>query len=204
MLDWYNAVYLTNDGQPYYVPTPVPPTPAPSPSSAPGGGGGEAPKVIHVSNYTTAGPKATEVQNSLRWLQAELQGDADCDKYLANNQLVIDQLLGNTGGAMMVGVGNFDDPSINAVAGPAGTDLSSGVGIAVALGGAYFNSSASTGVAGIAGGTVAAQVLILLHELGHSTGAADFLDNDNNADAHGHNNGLILSHCQKTIDFFRK
>jgi RHS repeat-associated protein len=164
-------------------------------------------KQIKVSNYQTTSPKATGVQNALRWIQSELPNDATCDSWLHNNSFVIDLVLGNNPDVkFQTGVGDFSDPTVNAVFGNTGTNLGLNAGITVNANGAYFSSSVTVGVGvtGITGGTAAAQVFILLHELAHATGAAGFLDNDSDPTRQAANNALVLQNCQKSIDFFGK
>ena len=161
--------------------------------STSGGGGSPAPtaptKVISVKNYSTTSLQAVGVQNTLRWLQAAIpQLDPGCDAWLTDNQLVISQLLGETGGAMMVGVGSFSTTD-NAVQGTGGTDLPSGTGIAVNLNGQYFVSGSMIGYGTtFAAGTGAAMGFILLHELAHATGAAGFIQGDSSVATQTSNN----------------
>jgi hypothetical protein len=157
---------------------------------------------ISITNFTTSSLTAVGVQNSLRWLKQALLADQTCSDWLVNNQLVIDQLLGDAPGTTtIVGVGNFSDPAVNAVAGVGGTNLAPGTaGITVNLTGAYFNSALSAGYGtNIQGGSDAAKALILVHELAHVTGANGFLDNDNNPSAQTQNNHMLLERCGKTI-----
>jgi hypothetical protein len=126
---------------------------------------------------------------------------------LHNNSFVIDLVLGNNPDVkFQTGVGDFSDPTVNAVFGNTGTNLGLNAGITVNANGAYFSSSVTVGVGvtGITGGTAAAQVFILLHELAHATGAAGFLDNDSDPTRQAANNALVLQNCQKSIDFFGK
>jgi hypothetical protein len=102
-----------------------------------------------------------------------------------------------------VGVGVFSNPSVNAVTGVVGTDLPAGASITINLNGAFFSSGASTGMPVVTGGTAEAQVRILLHELAHATGAADFRSGDQGKGDQDYNNGLVSQHCQKTIDGFK-
>jgi hypothetical protein len=111
------------------------------------------------------------VQNSLRTLEAALSNDPDCNGWLKDNAMVVNYLLGNVPGIdLRVGVGNFSNPNVNAVAGSTGTNLPPSIAvITVNLEGAFFKSSAPTGIDGmngtILGGTDAAKAFILLHEL---------------------------------------
>ena len=176
---------------------------SPLPQGGPGGPGD-----IMVRNYTTTSKEAIGVQNSLRTLEAALSKDQDCNRWLKNSALVVNQLLGNVPGVdLRVGVGNFSDPSVNAVTGSIGTNLPPATaGITVNVNGAFFRSSASTGIDGvngtIAGGTDAAKAFILLHELAHATGAAGFQEGDRGPIEQNFNNGLVLQHCEKALKLF--
>jgi hypothetical protein len=150
------------------------------------------------------------VQNDLRQLQSWLaQGnDSDCNSWLSGNSGVINTILGQTPDSTqaLVGVGNFSDNSVSAVAGIGGTNLAAGSALlAVNLGGAFYNSSYTVGGGGqtYTGGTAQAQGFILLHELGHLTDAAGFQSNDNgpNNPAQTSNNALVAEHCQKTLSW---
>ena len=110
---------------------------------------------------------------------------------------------------MAVGVGNFSGPgasTTNAVAGNAGTDLPDGMLITVNLNNAFFNSGLTAGYGtNIQGGTAAAMVLILLHELAHITGAQGFNNDDggaNNQAAQTRNNQLVLENCGGVVGRF--
>ena len=101
---------------------------------------------------------------------------------------------------MMVGVGSFSDAGVNAVAGIAGTDLPTGTGLTVNLGGAYFQRGGTAGYGTtIAGGSDAAMAFILIHELAHLTGARGFLEGDSSVAPQTFNNQLVLDRCGGTV-----
>lgn len=169
-----------------------------------GGGRAAAPdaELLQVTEFSTSSASAIAVQNSLRWLKQATPLDETCNKWLPNNQLVIDQLLGDAPGTTnIVGVGKCSDPTVNAVAGVVGTNLAPGTaGITVNLSGAYFRSDSSAGSGtNIKAGSDAAQAFILLNELAHLTGAGGFLDNDRNEAAQTQNNRLLLENCGRTV-----
>jgi RHS repeat-associated protein len=173
--------------------------------------GGGKNSTITVANYTRTSSQAIGVQNSLRFLGAELLQDPTCSNWLTGNQNVISTLVGTGPNNSYVGVGNFSGTGnsvVNAVAGVGGTNLPAGSLLTVNLNGAYFNANVSTGYMGnIAGGTPLAQAFILLHELGHLTQAAGFQDNDSPSTPAGQanqnsNNLLVEQNCAKTLDFF--
>jgi hypothetical protein len=170
-------------------------------------------KVIGISQLTTTSAQAVGVQNSLRWIQAQISSYTDCDNWLGgdnNVTSVINTLLGQTPDVTTdsVGVGRFNDPTVNAVYGTTGTNLPTDGSalLTINLSGAFFNSNASagTGVQGINGGSQQAKLFILLHELAHATGAAGFLSGDSSATPQGaqnqaSNNALLQQKCGSFI-----
>ena len=173
----------------------------------PGGGG---PSVqggganFTVANFTTTGVQAQTVQNSLRWIEAQIASFPTCDNWLGGNDNVtntINTLLGQTNAVTTdsVGVGNFSNPAVNAVFGTAGTNLPTDGSalLTVNLNGAYFNSQAGVGwgVTGINAGSSQAQLFILLHELAHGTNAAGFQSNDSGQAIQTQNNQLLMRNC---------
>jgi hypothetical protein len=110
---------------------------------------------------------------------------------------------------MYAGVGNFSVSTVSAVAGVGGTNLAAGSALlTVNLGGAFFNSSYTVSGGGqtYQGGTNQAQGFILLHELGHLTGAQGFQSNDSgpNSSAQQSNNNLVQQNCAKTLAWLGK
>jgi hypothetical protein len=165
------------------------------------GGGGLS---ISIANFTTTSVQAQAVQNSLRWIQAQIGSYPTCDNWLGGSDNVtntINTLLGqtNTVTTDSVGVGNFSNPGVNAVYGTAGTNLpTDGTALlTVNLNGAYFNANAGVGpgVVGINAGSSQAQLLILLHELAHATDAAGFQTNDSGQTIQAQNNQLLMQNC---------
>ena len=140
--------------------------------------------------------------------------DADCAKWLAGSSVAINLALdvpGSGGTMMAVGVGTFNSNTVNALASsPKGSNLPAGMLITVNANGAFFNSGPSSSVgygipSWIQGGTSAAQVEILLHELAHLVSAANFLDDgplangSPNVDAQTTNNKLVMHNCGDVV-----
>jgi len=163
--------FVFGDGHPH-----VNPNPPDGPRVPPHG--------VEVTDYSTTSLKAIGVQNSLRTIQQALQQDSKCGNWLSGNQALINTLVGNTpSGLVYAGVGDFSSSGTsvtNAIAGaPASTGLPAGALLTVNADGAFFSASATTGYQGdISGGSDLAKAFILLHELGHLTGAAGFQSND--------------------------
>jgi RHS repeat-associated protein len=166
---------------------------------------------IKVTNFTTTGFQAQDVQNDLLWLQQALQqsSNSDCNSWLAGNNGVINTLEGSisatgTQDQVFAGVANFNTNSVAAVAGEGGTDMPDGQALlTVNINGAFFNSAYSVSTASgttYTGGSAQAQGMILLHELAHLTGAQGFTSNDNNTTASNANNQLVSQHCQGILN----
>jgi hypothetical protein len=169
-------------------------------AQAQGGGGG----LLMIANFTTAGAQAQAVQNSLRWIEAQIGSFPICDNWLGGNDNVtniINTLLGQTATVTTdsVGVGNFNNPAVNAVYGTAGTNLpTNGTALlTINVNGAYFNKNAAVGpgAVGINAGSSQAQLFILLHELAHATDAAGFQENDIGQAIQAQNNQLLMQNC---------
>jgi hypothetical protein len=171
--------------------------------------GGKGGGPIKITKFSTTSKKALTAQNDLNWLKAALADDPSCSNWLTGVQTVIAQVLGqapnqaNGTAIMMVGVGVFSDPTVNAVAGTSGTNLGAGTAaITVNVDGAFFDSSVSVGygVVDMKGGSFTAQIEILLHELAHLTGASGFIDNDaGNPAAQLSNNSSVEVICWKVL-----
>jgi hypothetical protein len=182
---------------------------------AQGGGGGTAAALVTITNLSTTSAQALGVQNSLRMVAQALKDDPDCSAWLASGgqdpQKIVSQLLGEVpnqadgSSKMLVGVGNFSDPTVSAVAGTAGTNLPVGsMGITVSLTGGFFTNSNSIQVGQdvITGGTDQAKAFTMLHELAHLTGAAGFLGGDYVPAVQNANNSLLEKNCGKTMSTF--
>ena len=182
---------------------------------APEGGGGRA-KGLSITNFSTSGNLAAAVQNTLYALFTDLSEgndpDSDCTNWLegsSSTESFLSQLsiLANT--PSTVGVGTFSDNTVNAVAGsPPSTGIPAGTEITVNVNGAYFNSGSSSSVgygvpSWITGGSPAAQMLLVIHELAHDFAAPGFNANDNgNSAAQTANNNLVMQKCGSVISWW--
>jgi hypothetical protein len=70
--------------------------------------------------------------------------------------------------------------------------------------GAFFNGSGTTDNGKIAGGTPAAEVFILIHELAHLNNVPGFIPDANSKQAGINNNLMIDQHCSKAIKWLQK
>ena len=173
-------------------------------------------KIPTVSNFTTTGKSAAAVQNTISFLDADLdQGndpDSDCARWLAGSSTLSTfqkslDLLAST--QSMVGVGTFSDNTINAMAmSPASTGIPAGTMVTVNTSGAFFQSGPSESVGygvpdWIKGGSAAAQMLIVLHELAHVFEAPGFVQNDyGDTAAQKNNNQLVMQNCGSVITWW--
>lgn len=162
---------------------------------------------IKISNVSTTSNQAILVQNGIRWIREALKDDEKCAEWLSGGgslKIGFAFILGELDSTKMaVGVGTFDTPTTNAVAGTSGTDLAPGsMSITVNTGGAFFSGNVTTGLGvSIPSATDAARVFILLHELAHSFGAVGFNQADGgNGDAQKFNNTLVLDKCGALVD----
>jgi hypothetical protein len=86
---------------------------------------------------------------------------------------------------------------------PASNGLVPGQSITINNLGAFYNSSGTTNLGGMKGGTPAAQAYILLHEIAHlingQGGAAGFGDDYQSTKKGDANDRLLNKNCAKTI-----
>jgi RHS repeat-associated protein len=226
---WNRYAYVENDPVNFYDPyglqvmevgDPPPPDPTPSGgtrgSGDPGGsdgmevvadlldGGGstsgtvEPPPVVGRSGLkyyglSSEGPKYEVVKARIDEMNSRLKDDPDCLEWLRS---------GTNGG--------YADPSLLAVlaemtrvAGRIEKDGSNASGIkAIALdvpGVAIIVNGQGAFFYGGTGPTTNDQILILLHELAHVTGAPGFAPNDSASDAQAANAALLKEKCAKAI-----
>ena len=106
-----------------------------------------------------------------------------------------------------VGVGNVSGGA-NAVEGSNVPGVPSGTLMTIAINGAFFQpgSSATVGYGvpnWITGGSLAAQMLLVIHELAHAVEAPGFNPNDNgNPAAQTANNSLVMKNCGDVISWW--
>jgi hypothetical protein len=159
------------------------------------GGGGSRSQFIHVTNVSTSGPNQDTIMKILEYIKNNINDD--CKNHLPGVVGFIDDIMNNS----MIAHAEFDT-SINAfIGGTQHDDLPAGIAIAVNDLGLFFNPSLTNNVAGFEGGTSKAQLLILLHELGHITQAFGPNENDfGDQSKVNANNNFIKQHCGAMID----
>ena len=191
-----------------YVPGPLPLMPMPVlnwPTFNPGpprGGGGGRPRPI-FANPSKSGPQQQTITHRLSQLPAALPCDPECSSFLGHAGVdpisTLKQIIDN--GVYGHGVISMGGNPYSTAATSGGVP---GMAIVVNNQGAFFNRATPDGRAfgvgplGYAGGSAKAQALILLHELGHTTGV---LRPDagipNNVQL---NDRDIQSHCSTTLN----
>ena len=168
-----------------------------------GTGGGDN---FSLTNYSTTSPQALLVQATLYDLFTLLPLDPKCNDWLTDNGTTIAAILGNA--PSYVGVGDFSSPTTNAIAFANAPGLPPGALLTVNLNGAFFSNKVTTGYKGdIGGGSLLAEVFILLHELGHLTNAAGFQPGDGGSTPQAianqnSNNKLVEQECAGTLNSF--
>jgi len=176
-----------------------------------GGGGGDPAKgFIKVANPSTTGPQEAQIFKDLDWLKQN--ADSKCTQWLSGLGDAISGLEGDKSdpSTAVIGHGTFDNITVAAFTGnnPNQTDLPPGYAITVNDAGAFFNGTITSAsgqqqsltVAGYAGGSSQAQMMILLHEFGHLLGAAGFQSDFNNSGAGAANDKLVKQNCQGTLN----
>lgn len=162
---------------------------------------------IQVTNLSNSNGQAQQVQNDLRTLEQLLDNDTTgCAKWLggatAINNVINSILSPDNPTGVAVGVANFNNPGVNAVAGTFGTNIwpPNSMQITVNLNGAFFNPTASMGngvPATILSDTSEGQAEILIHELGHLLNVLQ--GNDSNGNTQSQNNQAVFQNCSKVI-----
>jgi hypothetical protein len=156
-----------------------------------GGGGGSNATFVHVWGVSQLGEEQDKILRVLDYIKNNINDD--CKNSLVGVIGYIDQIVkGNA-----IAHAQFDTSIDAFIGGDASTtDLPSGIAIAINDLGLFFNASLLKTEGGYEGGTPQAQVLILLHELGHLTNAFGANDHDagdqSKVDA---NNGYIKQKC---------
>jgi RHS repeat-associated protein len=167
---------------------------------------------VTVTGLTTTGANYQKVANIFEDISDVIGSvDPNCLTFLQsggeNLESYISSLISNN----LLAVGNVSPNSIAAFTGVGGTNLSPGqAAIVVNNNGAFFNSGYTVGDRKYQGGTIQADVFIVLHELGHALGANGFLADgpssnltQRQAAANGnHNDQLIQNNCSKLIQWF--
>jgi RHS repeat-associated protein len=173
---------------------------------------GPAPqRFIHVTNANKTGMQEKRIRDVLDWINPNI--DPDCADWLSGYSGAITALEGGDGSnpdTVLIGHGTFDTRSVSAFTGnnPSRTDLPPGYAMTVNDVGGFFvgsypNSSGqqvTISPGGYTGGTSQAQVFVLLHELAHFLGAADFQGDFNSRRAGSQNDRLVKDNCKKTLN----
>ena len=165
----------------------------------PQGGGG----VITVTGANRSGWQEDVITLDILTLENSI--DPDCESWLdtgaVNNfATFVGRLLTGNNDNPLIGHGSITttqpNTTVNAVTAPS---TAPGFSIVVNDNGAFFNNSSSTDSGKITGGTLRAQVFILLHEFGHANVVPGFQNDANNLAAGNANNLLVEQHCSKTL-----
>ncbi len=175
--------------------------------------GRAAPK-LSVKNYSRTGPKENAIAHALQVIENSiLSVNSDCTSWLTNISAgisaagFITAIMGSGPNEYTFGYGAINSPSTAAFVGNNNADgspvsgLPSNATITVNSNGAFFNSdfTVTGGGAQYTGGTLAAQVFILLHELAHEVGAPGFQPDNGDQAAETSNNNLVQQHCGSQV-----
>ena len=165
----------------------------------PRGEGGGVSVTISTSGVNHQGYKQDLINIAMLTLRNII--DDDCRSWLqggeVNNFDVFTQNLVDNG---VVGHGSITttqtNTTINAVTNPPDAP---GLSIVINDSGAFYNSGASTDNEKIPGGTLAADVFILLHEYAHLNRVPGFENDAGDSGAGRRNNNRVEEHCSKTL-----
>lgn len=183
-------------------------SPVSDPAEPQGGGGGGN---LYVSNFSNTGQSQATITSALGKINVLLPGDSDCSQWLGGLNVV-----GSLVGGLIDGnaYGSATLPSnVNTIAAFEGSKNPDGSSVGVPVtaaftvnsNGAFFNSGFTVGPKQYQGGTVQAQLFVVLHELAHmlqtnGLGAPGFQNDFGNAAAGRSNDGLIDNHCGDLIN----
>jgi RHS repeat-associated protein len=175
-------------------------------------GGGGGPRRITVTNYSRTGTQEAVITSVLQDLLDNVLSQVnDCSKWLTGKDFsgadFVKAILGGGPIDYTFGHGQLNSASTAAFVGNRNTDgtpvqgLPNDSSITVNDSGAFFNSAFTIGPARYAGGTLAAQAFVLLHEIGHEVGV---LASDVGNPAAGRaNDALVDKNCAKAIGGLR-
>lgn len=171
---------------------------------------GGAPATFTVTGYSRTGTKENTITTDLNdILNQVLTGG--CAKWLTGSDFSASQLipaLENAGlGGPTYGYGALNSNTTAAFVGNTNTNgtpiagLPADASITVNTNGAFFNSGFTVGSGNTqyTGGTLQAQIFILVHELAHLVGAAGFQSDAGNSSAVASNNALVQKNCGSQI-----
>jgi RHS repeat-associated protein len=169
------------------------------------------PRNITVTGYSRTGAKETQIADVLNTILNQVL-TGGCASWLTGLDFsasdFISAIMGTGPGSYSFGYGVLNS---NTTAAFVGNRNASGTPVAglppdstitVNSNGAFFNSAYTVGALGSTqylGGTLQAQVFILLHELAHEVGAAGFLPDAGNQANQNSNNALVQKNCGKQI-----
>ena len=165
---------------------------------------------LSVTGYSRTGAKETTIANDLDDILTEVL-TGGCAKWLTGANFsaadFINAIMGSGSNDYTFGYGAVSDNSIAAFVGHHNADgtvvagLPGNATITVNSNGAFFNSaySVGSGRTQYTGGSLQAQIFILVHELAHEVGAAGFGPDLNNQGAEDTNNALVQKNCGKQI-----
>jgi RHS repeat-associated protein len=168
------------------------------------------PTKIAVTGYSRTGAKENTITNDLNdILNQVLTGG--CATWLTNEGVSGSQLINaletSVSGGPSYGYGTLSSNTTAAFVGTMNTDgtpisgLPGDSSITVNSNGAFFNSGYTVGSGNTQynGGTLQAQIFILIHELAHLSGAAGFQSDAGNPSAVAKNNALVQKNCGSQI-----
>jgi hypothetical protein len=168
------------------------------------------PTKIAVTGYSRTGAKGNTITNDLNdILNQVLTGG--CATWLTNEGVSVSQLINaletSVSGGPSYGYGTLSSNTTAAFVGTMNTDgtpisgLPGDSSITVNSNGACFNSGYTVGSGNTQynGGTLQAQIFILIHELAHLSGAAGFQSDAGNPSAVASNNALVQKNCGSQI-----
>jgi RHS repeat-associated protein len=171
---------------------------------------GGAQTTFTVTGYSRSGAKESTITNDLNdILNQVLTGG--CAKWLTGQDFSASQLIAAletaVSGGPSYGYGAVNSNTLAAFVGntnPNGTPVTGlpvNASITVNTNGAFFNSGYTVGFGNTqyTGGTLQAQIFILVHELAHLVGAAGFLSDAGSQDNVNSNNALVQQNCGKQI-----
>ena len=165
---------------------------------------------ITVTGYTRTGANENTITDDLNdILNQVLTGG--CARWLTGQDFSASQLIAAmetaVSGGPSYGYGVLNNNNTAAFVGTTNTDgtpiagLPADASITVNTNGAFFNSAYTVGSGFIqyTGGTLQAQIFILIHELAHEVGAAGFLPDAGNQANVNSNNALVQKNCGSQI-----
>lgn len=168
------------------------------------------PNKITVTGYSRTGAKENTITNDLNDILNQVLTGGSAT-WLSNQDFSASQLIAAmetaVSGGPSYGYGVLNSSTTAAFVGTNNTDgtpiagLPANASITVNSNGAFFNSAYTVGSGFVqyTGGTLQAQIFILVHELAHEVGAAGFQPDAGNPSAGASNNALVQKNCGSQI-----